>query len=59
MDHFSFKVSINRERVEGAKFKQGNIPTKIFKQSSKSCSDTLHILFNDALRDGNFTDKLN
>ena len=37
----------------------GNIPTKILKQSSKSCSDTLQKLFNDALRDGYFPDKLN
>ena len=36
----------------------GNIPTKILKQSSKSCSDTLQKLFNDALRDGYFPDKL-
>ena len=36
----------------------GNIPSKILKQSSKSCSDTLQKLFNDALRDGYFPDKL-
>ena len=36
----------------------GNKPTKILKQSSKSCSDTLQNLFNDALRDSNFPDKL-
>ena len=36
----------------------GNILTKILKQSSKSCSDTLQKLFNDALRDDNFPDKL-
>ena len=28
----------------------GNIPTKIFLKSSKSCSDTLQKLFNDALK---------
>ena len=36
----------------------GNIPTKILKQSSKSCFHTLQKLFNDALRDGYFPDKL-
>ena len=36
----------------------GNIPTKILRQSSKSCSDTLQKPFNDALRDGYFPDKL-
>ena len=36
----------------------GNIPTKILKQSSKSCSDTLQKLVNDVLRDGYFPDKL-
>ena len=36
----------------------GNIPTKILKQSSKSCSDILQKLLNDALRDGYFPDKL-
>ena len=36
----------------------GNIPTKILKQSSKSFSDTLQKLINDALRDGYFPKKL-
>ena len=36
----------------------GNIPTKILKQSSKSCFDTLQKLFNDTFRDGNFQYKL-
>ena len=36
----------------------GNIPTKVLKQSSKRCSDTLQKLFNDALRDDYFPDKL-
>ena len=36
----------------------GNIPTKILKQSSRSCSDTLEKLFNDALGDGYILDKL-
>ena len=31
---------------------------KVFKKSSKSCFDTLQKLFNDALRDGYFPDKL-
>ena len=35
-----------------------NIPTKILKQSSKNCSDTSQKLFNDALGDGYFPDKL-
>ena len=35
----------------------GNIPTKMLKQSSKSCSNTLQKLFNDALRDGYFPDQ--
>ena len=36
----------------------GYIPTKILKQSSKSCSFLLQKLFNDALRDGYFPNKL-
>ena len=36
----------------------GNMPTKILKQNGKSCSNTLQRLFNDALRHGNFPDKL-
>ena len=65
MDHFSFKkVSIGeaekelREQNSNKATTFGNIPTKILKQSSKSCSDTLKKLFNDALRDGYFSDKL-
>ena len=65
VDHFSFKeVSISeiekelRELNSNKATTFGNIPTKILKQSSKSCSDTLQKLFNDALRDGYFPDKL-
>ena len=65
MDHFSFKkVSIGeaekelREQNSNKATTFGNIPTKILKQSSKSCSDTLQKLFSDALRDGYFPDKL-
>ena len=65
MDHFLFKeVSISeieKELIELNSNKAttfGNIPTKILKQSSKNCSDTLQKLFNDALRDGYFPDKL-
>ena len=36
----------------------GNMPTKILKQSSKICSDALQKLFNDALSDDNFPDKI-
>ena len=64
-DHFSFKeVSITeieeelREQNSNKATTFGNIPTKILKQSSKSCSDTLQKLFNDALRDAYFPDKL-
>ena len=63
--HFSFKeVSISeiekelRELNSNKATMFGNITTKILKQSSKSCSDTLQKLFNDALRDGYFADKL-
>ena len=66
MDNFSFKeVSISeiekelRELNSNKATTFGNIPTKILKQSSKSCSDTLQKLFNNALRDGYFPDKLN
>ena len=64
VDHFLFKeVSISETEKElrelnSNKATFGNIPTKILKQSSKSCSDTLQKLFNDALRDGYFPDKL-
>ena len=65
VDHFSFKeVSISevdkelRELNSNKVTTFGNIPTKILKQSSKSCSDTLQKLFNDALRDAYFPDKL-
>ena len=65
VDHFSFKViSISeiekdlRELNSNKSTTFGNIPTKISKQSSKSSSDTLQKLFNDALRDGYFPDKL-
>ena len=65
VDHFSFKeVSISeigkelRELNSNKATAFGNIPAKILKQSSKSCSDTLQKLFNDALRDGYFPDKL-
>ena len=65
VDHFSFKeVSISeiekelRELNSNKATTFGNIPTKILKQSSKSCSDTLQEPFNDALRDGHFPDKL-
>ena len=60
--HFSFKeVSISeivkkfRETNSNKVTTFGNIPTK---QSSKSCSDTLQKLFNDALRDDSIPDKL-
>ena len=55
MDHFSFKeVSISETEKElkelnSSKATFGNVPTKILKQSSKSCSDILNKLFNDAL----------
>ena len=63
--HFSFKeASISETEKELRELNSnktttfGNIPTKILNQSSKSCSDTLQKLFNDALRDGYFPDKL-
>ena len=65
VDHFWFKVvSISETEKELRELNSnktttfGNIPTKILNQSSKSCSDTLQKLFNDALRDGYFPDKL-
>ena len=36
----------------------GNIPIKNLKQRGKSCSDALQKLFNDALSDDNFPDRL-
>ena len=65
VNHFSFKkVSISETEQELRELNSneattfGNIPTKIWKQSNKSCSDTLQKLFNDVLRDGYFPDKL-
>ena len=66
VDHFSFKMvyisEIQKELRELNSNKAattfGNIPTKILWQISKSCSDTLQKLFNDALRDSYFPDKL-
>ena len=65
MDHFSFKeVSISEVEKELRELNSnkatifGNIPTKLLEQSSKCCSDALQKLFNDALRDGYFPDKL-
>ena len=65
MDHFSFtEVSISEieKELRELNFNKattfGNVPTKILKQSSTSCSDTLQKLFNDALKDGYFPDKL-
>ena len=55
VDHFSFKeVSISEIEEELKELNSnkattfGNIPIKILKQSSKSCSDTLQKLFNNA-----------
>ena len=36
----------------------GNVPTKILKQSSQSCSDTLQKLFNDGISNKTFAHKL-
>ena len=65
MDHFLFKeASISETEKELRELNSnktttfGNIPTKILNQSSKSCSDTLQKLFDDALRDGYFPDKV-
>ena len=56
MSHFSFKEisksEIEKDFRETNSYKVatfGNTTTKILKQSSKSCSDTLPKLFNDAL----------
>ena len=56
MSHFSFKEvsksEIEKDFRETNSYKVtmfGNIPTKIFKKSSKSCSDILQKLFNDVL----------
>ena len=63
--HLSFKevsiCEIEKEFMEPNLNKVttfGNIPIKILKYSNKSCSDTLQKLFNDALMDDNFPDKL-
>ena len=65
VNHFSFKeVFVSKTEKESRELNSnkattfGNLPTKILKQSSKSCSDTSKKLFNDALRDGYFPDKL-
>ena len=42
-------VELRKNSNEATTF--GNIPAKILKQSSKSCSDTLQKFFNDALKD--------
>ena len=61
MDRFSIKeVSINEIEKELRKLNSnkattfGNIPTKILKQSSKSC----WMYYKNSLRDGNFPSKL-
>ena len=65
MDYFSFKefsiTEIEKELREINSNKAtafDNTPTKILKQSSKCCSDTLQKLFNDALRNDYFPGKL-
>ena len=65
VDHFSFKeVFINEIDLELRELNSNktttfdNAPTKILKQSCKSCSDTLQKLFNDALRNVYFPDEL-
>ena len=65
VDHFSFKeVSISeiekelRELNSNKATTFGNIPTKILKQSSKSCSDTLQKLFNNGISNITFAHKL-
>ena len=65
VDHFSFQeVSISEIEKELRDLNSNNatafcnVPTKILKRSSKCSSDTLQKLFNDALRDGYFPDKL-
>ena len=64
-DHFSLKeVSISeiekelRELNSNKAIMFDNIPTKILKESSTCCSDTLQKLFHDALKDVYFPDKL-
>ena len=64
MDHFLFKkVSISETEKELRELNSkkattfGNTPTKILKQSSKSCSDILQKLFDNTLREANFPDK--
>ena len=46
-----------RELISNKATMFGNIPTKVLKQSSKSCSDALQKLFHDSLKHGNFSDK--
>ena len=66
MDHFSLKeVPITEIEKELRKLNSnkattfGYIRTKIIKQSSKSCFDTLQKLFNGLImRDGNFPGKV-
>ena len=65
MGHFSFKqVSISQVEKEFSKSNSGkkktfaNVPTKILEKNSKSSSDTLQKLFDDALRNDNFPDTL-
>ena len=64
-DHFSLKESsISKFEKELRELNSnkattfGNIPNKILKQSSTCCSDTSQKLFNDALKDVYFPDKL-
>ena len=64
MDHFSFRgISTSetekklRELNSNKATTIGNIATKILKQSSESCSDTLQKIFNDAL--GMVTSQIN
>ena len=54
LDHFSFKEIFKsenekelRELILNKATMFGNIPTKVLKQSSKGCFDTLQKLFND------------
>ena len=65
MNRFSFKkislTETEKEMRELNSYKAttfGNKPTKILKQRSKCCSDTLQKLFNDAIRAGFFQDEL-
>ena len=66
LDHFSLKeISIGGIAKELSELNSnkaitfGNIPSKLLKQNSKACSDTLQKLFNDVLRDGYFPDRQN